>query len=819
MSKFLNLLTYSHSLQRRLFIFNVLLALIPISIGGLISYFLAQNALEQSASQNLANISASVSNKLDRFLYERRKDVQILAADPAITGGTPLERLKALLRNQEIFTLYSALAVTDADGKVLATTDPDKLSANVENTDWFKEFKTNRRPQIGNVVELNSSTPYIPVITPITGSGSGFQGAVVALLDFSVIQRIITEEKFGRTGQITLVDGTRRALVAPPPQKRGEDLRGFGPVQRGLGLQNNGGRITEPFTTQFNDNGKDKLLGVAPEKGYSGFEGLGWLVLAQQEADDANAAAGKLNLVWILVGAITLIIAAAGATLVARRTAYPVRLVAQAAGQIAQGEPVEQLALERRDEIGLLTNYFDQMIAYLKEMASTAAAISEGDLTVVSRPRSQNDVLGNAFARMLDNLRQSMGQVNQNANQVATAFSELSRATEQAARLVEQIAQTMQQLARGAQEQSQAVTGTSSNTAALSEAISAVAVGSEEQKQAITATNRRVEQISDASDRLVEASKALSQLSHRAELAAESGAVSVRHSTTSMVSIRDFVGHAASKMQELGSRSEQVGLIVETIDDIAEQTNLLALNAAIEAAHAGEKGRGFAVVAEAVRNLAEKASQSTKEIAQLITGMQQVVEDAIRTMESGQKEAENGAELAAAAGVALEDIRREVKATNQQVTQIEYASTQVRQARDELVRDIEVVSKVAERNAIAAAQMSRNARIVEQAIENILVVSEENSAVAQEVSASAEEMSSEISEISASTATLFELSQSLLRVVNQFKLEQSHSVNRPSGKGATSPKTTSPALSPEPLPAVARASNGSRKTGEGEGVA
>jgi methyl-accepting chemotaxis protein len=161
-----------------------------------------------------------------------------------------------------------------------------------------------------------------------------------------------------------------------------------------------------------------------------------------------------------------------------------------------------------------------------------------------------------------------------------------------------------------------------------------------------------------------------------------------------MKEIAEVVKVSANNIAKLGESSKKIGEIISVIDDIADQTNLLSLNAAIEAARAGEQGRGFAVVADSVGKLAVSTASATKEIADMIKGIQVDTDAAVKAMEKGTAEVQSGIELADNAGNSIQNILSGINELLAMVNQIAAASEQQSATSEQISKNVSSISKV-----------------------------------------------------------------------------------------------------------------------------
>lgn len=318
-------------------------------------------------------------------------------------------------------------------------------------------------------------------------------------------------------------------------------------------------------------------------------------------------------------------------------------------------------------------------------------------------------------------IREIVDQSREIASNLQQNSEQLLSGSEDSGRAITELAKVSEQLAVSATVQADASQGAASSMRELSSASAKISEGSAHQQSALADAGEAAESVLASIEEIATQSKVWEE---------------IREKMAAIDRVKETVSQTASQVNEMTTRSDEIGRIVQTIEDIAAQTNLLALNAAIEAARAGEMGRGFAVVAEEVRKLAEHSSAATKEIAVLINDVQAGSQQAASSMEQTIADVEGAAEITLMAAGCLEGIAKTADGT---------ASLNER-----LAKAMSQVNSVAESNLGLIEQINIEIGSANSGIENIAATSEQNSAATEEMSASTEEMTAQVEELVAS---------------------------------------------------------------------
>ncbi len=631
------------SIKVKILIPTIVITLL-VSAAILVSNILAfMSHVDETALETTGQGVSVAANRIEMLQAQAKTASQFIAADSRIAQALAAEDREALLtlaQNLQNETGVEFCTITDAEGNVfLRTHEPDNFGDSVAgqaNIQSAIAGQTRTALETGTAVRLSIRSG-----APVYDG----QGAIVGVISVGF-----------RLDQNQFVDSIK-ALTGTETTVFLSDERISTTVQNDDGTRATGTKAAENVSqTVLAGNtyaGEASILGRSAYATYIPITGSDGQVLGMlfsgQYTDSAAATIRSFMTSGVILTLVFLGASVAVLLFVTSRIVAPIRQMAQTAAALTAGDTDVEIHVKTRDEMRTLAEAFTSMIENTRRQTKIIEHIADGDLTVSLAVRSEKDVMNQAIISMLDLNNHVLSDISASADKVESG----SR----------QIASSSQALAAGSTEQAASIQELSNSMAEIAEK---------------TRTNAaKAEQAASLADSIKgNAAKGSEQM-----------------------------GEMMQSVREINEASQAIHKVIKTIDDIAFQTNILALNAAVEAARAGQHGKGFAVVAEEVRNLAQKSAEAAKDTEDLIA--------------TSMAKAETGVNIARATAESLAEIVSGINESGTFITEIADLSkeqsdgiSQINSGIDQVAQVVQQNSAIAEESAASSEDMSSQATLL-----------------------------------------------------------------------------------------------------------
>lgn len=477
----------------------------------------------------------------------------------------------------------------------------------------------------------------------------------------------------------------------------------------------------------------------------------------------------------ILVGIGSILVA----LLVARKFAQPIKAASESLSKIAQGDLHPSLPHKiMHDERGALVLGSQQVVKYMKDIVNVLHGLSQGEVNLDFQSRSKSDELGQVctelvnYRKKLDHTIRRIREGNistagaslsagdklgQNLQGILEVFhtvaSQLRETADQIIMMSQDVVERSNTEIQNIEKLLNSAEGTSSSMAEMQASVEEVGMNIEALAASFEATSSSIGQMGTSISQVTRNSETLSQfvektsaiiaqavsamekVSENAENSkilssdtmrdASKGQDAMKRMSESVQTISETVESASVVIRQLESRSDEIGSVLDVIDEIADQTSLLALNASIIAAQAGEHGRGFAVVADEIKDLATRVSESTKEISRIVKTVQQDSAKAVAAMDEGNARVKEGLKLARLAGDALEKIILGAQWSANVANDIADAIQEQTAMNQSIEDSIQDVVNVATENTRATKEQEIGASRVMEAVEKMTTLADQ----------------------------------------------------------------------------------------------
>ncbi len=601
------------------------------------------NLAEQAESYTLTKAIAT-------FMHQRYGDIKVLAnleiiADPELRASKNLLQKRAILNKYaKAYGVYSSITAFDLQGNAIASSVKETPD-NQKEQPWFQNILTFDRPYISQPLVSDSGTLEIHFAAPIKDTTSGkTMGMMLAKMPADKISQIMvnpngveTSYLLNNRGQIFLSSDEAETQQISAIDTKTIPLASRFDFSEQLIQEFNrraNQRQNQAKNKQFVFNGKQEVayfhtFSDLETKFLQDLPYLGWSTLTTIDNDFAFAAQRQLLLVFILGTVVTASVIAVLARLIAEKATQPLIDAAETVDKIGKGIFESRVRIQGKDEIADLGSNINKMAGQIQDILHTQEI--EAKHQRQEKEKLQQGVMG----LLLDVEGAKKGDLTVRAEMTDGAVGSIADAFNSTLQKLQGLLQEVQSVST---EVGQLSLAGESSVKQLSE--SALS-----QAEEINLTLNNIDQINRSVETVASYAQEAAQIARHGSIQAKEGDLAMDATVNSIEKIRTTVANTAKKVKQLAESSQEIAQIVEIISGISEKTNLLAFNASVEAARAGEHGEGFRIVAEEVRRLADRITEATKDIQQLVATIQQDTTSVLEGMETSTAEVVNGSEL------------------------------------------------------------------------------------------------------------------------------------------------------------------------------
>lgn len=681
---------------------------IPLALLFFFIFGKVQSELESAAMREIDAQLGRTAEKIDAYLRVHLGVLETAAHLPAIVGSddrlqAPL--LAAIADSHGTFTVVKRIG---PDGIDQARSDGDALQ-DVSGRAYFRAAMDGASEAYQTLISKTTGKPTLTMAVPVRSDGA-IVGVVSGSVDLDRVAGYVSEARIGDTGFAWLADAENKVMAHPDL----EMVREQASVDTHPALVRARGGEQGAFPFDDGDRRWLAAQSVLPQ---------GWVLVVQIDESEALALAQKIERMSLLIAVACLAIAGVIAYVMARAITAPLVKVSALAECLAEGDlTIEQVVVDRGDEIGTLASTFNTMTSGLQatirkigraqgKLKTVADTVGSRSQTVIQGVGEQRDVLDGAYA--------SVDRVNGGIRKIVADVDALTESSEETSSAILEMASSLEEVRHHTDTLFSSVEQTASATEEMVSSIDEVDRNVDFLKNFVTDTSASMEEMNATIGQVRKSAAQSFDLSTNVSEAAAQGMQAVTETMEGMEKIRRSVREANVVVSQLGERSNEIGRILDVIDGIASQTNLLALNASILAAQAGEHGKGFSVVAAEIRDLSERTATSTKEIGILIHAVQGEVARALQSMGEEAASVDAGVQLAQDAGRALQRIIDSAQNSLDMGRDIADATREMAVGSESVTRSIDRVQEmVMQLNAATSQQAVGSAQIL-KAIERI----------------------------------------------------------------------------------------------------